>query len=133
MHPQTKTLTVMNSNGKAPLWAQLRIAKRRIKTLEARELGILKELERTRELCRRLRKEADDERPGYDYSGLNSLFRDEISLEQSKADVMESASVLAMIPHTDAVDEKAAYCHTIGECLWGYARLLNRIGGNNNE
>ena len=123
----------MNSNGKAPLWAQLRIAKRRIKALETRELGILKELEHTRNLCRRLHKEAVDEQPGLDYSGLDSLFRDEILLEQSKAKVMESASVLAMIPHTDTVDEKAAYCHTIGECLWEYARLLNRIGGNNNE
>lgn len=64
-----------------------------------------------------------------EYSGLDYHFRETISLEESKHSVMEAASVLAMLPHTDKVDERAAYCHTIAGCLYEYTDLLNRIGG----
>ncbi len=64
----------------------------------------------------------------YDYSGLDYHFKKMASLEESKQSVMEAASVLAMIPYTDSVDEKAAHCHTIAECLYEYQGLLNRIG-----
>ena len=66
---------------------------------------------------------------GLDFSGLDYHFMEMITLDESKQSVMEAASVLAMIPHTDGVDERAAYCHTIGQCLCEYTDLLNRIGG----
>lgn len=67
---------------------------------------------------------------GLDYSGLDYHFMETITLDESKQSVMEAASVLAMIPHIDGVDERAAYCHTIGQCLYEYTDLLNRIGGS---
>lgn len=65
----------------------------------------------------------------FEYSGLDCHFKETISLEESKRSVMEAASLLAMLPHTEEVDARAAYCHTIAQCIYEYTDLLNRIGG----
>lgn len=134
---------------KVPFWAKLRNAKTRIKALESREQKLLGELEAARQLAKdrqgqllstnqrlsRVLALLDDataknnnQKTMFDYSGLDHHFRETITLEESKQSVMEAASILAMLPHTDKVDERAAYCHTVAECLYEYTDLLNRIG-----
>ena len=69
-----------------------------------------------------------EEKAMHDYSTLDIYFKENISLEESKESVAEAASVLAMIPHTSSADERAAYAHTIAQCLYEYQNLLRRIG-----
>ena len=146
----------MSNRKKAPIWAKLRDAKNEIRDLEMKveeleERNKALSAERHNLLldCESYQKKIDEsnerfnkalkllerstaknaeEKTVYDYYTLDSYFKEQISLEESKQSVMEAASVLAMIPHTYEVGEKAAYCHTIAQCLYEYAELLKRIG-----
>lgn len=62
-----------------------------------------------------------------DYSGLADHFKNRISLDQSKDSVMEASSVLALIPNTEDLGERAAYTHTVANCLYEYSELLKTI------
>ena len=146
----------MSNSKKVPLWVRLRDAKTEIRDLEAKVEKLetrnkmlsserhnllldcesyQKSIDKTNERYNRVLSILEDrtaknaeQRTMYDYITLDGYFKEQISLEESKQSVMEAASVLAMIPHTDEVGEKAAYCHTIAQCLYEYAELLKRIG-----
>lgn len=146
----------MSNSKNAPSWVKLRGAKTKIRDLEtkvekletrnkmliAERHNLLlncesyqKSIDKTNERYNRVLSILEDrtaknaeEKTVYDYYTLDSYFKEQISLEESKQSVMEAASVLAMIPHTYEVDEKAAYCHTIAQCLYEYTELLKRIG-----
>ena len=64
----------------------------------------------------------------YDYTGLDFHFNEVATLNESKESVMEAATLLAKLPATDGVEERAKLCKTIADCLLEYADLLNRIG-----
>ena len=64
----------------------------------------------------------------YDYTGLDYHFREVANLNESKESVMEAATLLAKLPATDDVEERANYAKTIASCLSEYSDLLNRIG-----
>ena len=64
----------------------------------------------------------------YDYTGLDFHFKEVATLNESKESVMEAATLLAQLPATDGVEERAKLCKTIAYCLSEYADLLNRIG-----
>lgn len=146
----------MSNRKKAPIWAKLRDAKieirdceMKIEELETQNKQLKAERDNLMIDCENYQKKIDESDERFDkalklledstarnaeqktmleYSGLDYHFRETISLEESKQSVMEAASVLAMLPHTDKVDERAAYCHTIAECLYEYQDILRRIG-----
>ena len=146
----------MSNRKKAPIWAKLRDAKieirdleMKVEKLEERNKALSAERHNLLLDCESYQKKIDESDERFDkalklledstarnaeqktmleYSGLDYHFREIISLEESKQSVMEAASVLAMLPHTDKVDERAAYCHTIAECLYEYQDILRRIG-----
>lgn len=62
-----------------------------------------------------------------DYSGLEDYFKTSITIDQSKDSVMEASSVLALIPYSEDLGERAAYTHTVANCLYEYSELLKTI------
>ena len=62
-----------------------------------------------------------------DYSGLEDYFKTRITIDQSKDSVMEASSVLALIPYSEDLGERAAYTHTVAICLSEYSELLKTI------
>ncbi len=145
----------MDNKSNSPIWAKLKRSRKRVKELEQRVKELEQTNQRLSAErdnysldCKSLQNQADianerfnrvlgvleervsniGEKPMHDYTTLDYHFKEKISLEESKESVMEAASALAMIPHTERVDERAAYCHTIAQCLYEYTDLLKRIG-----
>lgn len=148
----------MSKSKKSPLWAQLREAnieirdlEMKVEKLEERNKALSAERHNLLLDCESYQKKIDEsnerfnkalkllenatakraeEKTIHDYSTLEIYFKENITLEESKESVAEAASVLAMIPHTSSPDERAAYTHTIAQCLYEYQNLLRRIGIN---
>lgn len=145
----------MSNRKKKTIWAKLRDAKieirdleMKVEELEERNKALRAERHNLLLDCESYQKKIDKANERYnkilsmledttarkaeaktthDYLTLDSYFKENISLEESKESVAEAASVLAMIPHTSSVDERAAYAHTIAQCLYDYQNLLRRI------
>ena len=145
----------MSNRKKAPIWAKLRDAKieirdceMKIEELEARNKQLKAERDNLMIDCENYQKKIDkanerfnkvlsiledttakkaEEKTIHDYSTLEIYFKESIPLEESKEGVAEAASVLAMIPHTEDLGERAAYTHTVANCLYEYSELLKTI------
>lgn len=141
----------MSKSKKAPLWAQLRAANIEIRDLEMKieELEMHnKQFKAERDNlmidCENYQKRIDKANERFnkvlsiledttarktvkDYSGLADHFKNRISLDQSKDSVMEASSVLALVPNTEDLGERAAYTHTVANCLYEYSELLKTI------
>jgi len=145
----------MSNRKKAPIWAKLRDAKieirdleMKVEELEERNKALSAERHNLLLDCESYQKKIDEsnerfdkalkllenatakraeEKTIHDYSTLEIYFKESITLEESKECVAEAASVLAMIPHSEDLGERAAYTHTVANCLYEYSELLKTI------
>jgi multidrug resistance efflux pump len=139
----------MANEGKAPFWAKLRNAKRRIRVLERSNQSLLRELEGQRSLCERLQAERDkaDEHFSrtlallesstneaaaanscrYDFTGLAEHFDIAISLQQAQEEAAEAGSTLAMLSYETDLEQRSAFVHTVAQCLYEYTAMLKAI------
>lgn len=139
----------MTNERKAPFWAKMRNAKRRIRVLERRNQSLLLELGKERDQRERLQAERDkaDERFSrtlailesstsetaaanscrYDFTGLAEHFNIAISLQQAQEEVAEAGSMLAMLSFEECAEQRAALVHTVAQCLYEYTAMLKAI------
>ncbi len=141
----------MSKESNYPMWARLRDANEDVSVLRSLCDGLKSQRNKLLEECEALRKKivylethnkkANEQfdkilsiledittrKTVKDYSGLADHFKNRISLDQSKDSVMEASSVLALIPNTEDLGERAAYTHTVANCLYEYSELLKTI------
>ena len=139
----------MANERKAPFWAKMRNAKRRIRVLERRNQSLLVELGKERDQRERLQAERDkaDERFSrtlailesstseaavinscrYDFTGLAEYFHIAISLQQAQEEAAEAGCTLAMLAFEADAEQRAALVHTVAQCLYEYTAMLKAI------
>lgn len=63
----------------------------------------------------------------YDFTGLAKHFDIAISLQQAQEEAAEAGSTLAMLSYETDLEQRAAFVHTVAQCLYEYTAMLKAI------
>ncbi len=63
----------------------------------------------------------------YDFTGLAEHFDIAISLRQAQEEAAEAGSTLAMLSFEADAEQRAAFVHTVAQCLYEYTAMLKAI------